>query len=132
MSYCTASYYDSVYFGESAGDRFDRLAARASDDIDIAARFQVNLAALPAAHRDLVAKATAAQIEWYVLNGDTYNDQGDTESIGSYSRTGGKSAVTGKPAALCPRARAYLEQTGLLNRTVSVIDSTSSLEEDQE
>lgn len=132
MSYCSATYYDSVYFGEPAGDKFDRLAARASDDVDIAARFQINMAALPAVHRDLVAKATAAQIEWYVLNGDTYNDQGDTESIGSYSRTGGKSAVTGKPAALCPRARAYLEQTGLLSRAITMIEPTSATEEDQE
>ena len=132
MAHITAAYYSSSYFGESAGDQFDRLAARASDDIDMATRFQVNPNILSAAQMDLVRKATAAQVEWYVLNGDTYNSQDTSESIGSYSRTGGKSAITGRPAALCPRAAAFLEQTGLLARNVAMLTPEAPVEDDEE
>jgi hypothetical protein len=64
----------------------------------------------------LLKKAVAAQVEYYVTNGDEYNvGTANSESIGSYSTSG---ATAKNPAALCPRARAYLEQTGLMFRGV--------------
>lgn len=124
MSYITESYYTSTYYGVAAGTDFARLAARASDDIDIATRFQIVVADLTAAELAMVQKATAAQVEFYVQNGDMYNEPevAGSESIGTYQRNTGYQQRK-SPAALCPRAIAYLEQSGLMNReVVNLID----------
>lgn len=118
MSYITQSYYDSTYFGVSAGTDFARLAARASDDIDIATMYGIVLADLTAAELAMVQKATCAQVEHYVQNGDTYNEaESAGEQIGSYKAPA--QATRKNPMALCPRAVAYLEQSGLMGRAVS-------------
>ncbi len=130
MAYVTESYYESTYYGIDAGTDFNRLAARASDDIT---------ANCPLAEKDstgealllddltteqlaLLKKATCAQIEYYVQNGDDYNDAsgGSGARIGSYSEgSGGKSIK--KAGGLAPRAAGYLEQSGLASRAVHVI-----------
>jgi hypothetical protein len=122
MAYVDSTYYTSTYFGQSAGTDFDRLAARASDDIDMATRYNIVLADLDAAQLAMVKKATCAQIENYVINGDGYNDNQvvGSESIGSYSATRNLTQNQ-KPMALCPRAMAYLEQTGLMFRGAMII-----------
>lgn len=118
MSYITQSYYDDTYFGVSAGSDFARLAARASDDIDIATRYGIVLADLADAQLALVKKAVCAQVEFYVENGDTYNESGSgSEAIGKYSHSASGKAT---PAPLCMRARQYLEQSGLTYRGVDV------------
>lgn len=117
MPYITQSFYDSTYYGVSAGSDFNRLAARASDDIDIATMHGIVLADLTDAELLLVQKATAAQVEFYVQNGDTYNEHGaGGEQIGSFKAA---AQAPRAPAALCPRALAYLEQTGLMFRGVA-------------
>jgi len=126
MAYIDSTYYTSTYFGNSAGSNFDKYAARASDDIDFACMHQIVLADLDALQLTLVKKATCAQVEWYVAQGDLYNEQpsnGGSESIGGYSRSsGGSSSGAGKSnVALCPRAMAYLEQSGLTNRACAII-----------
>jgi len=120
MSYITQTYYDDTYFGVDAGTEFNRLAARASDDIDIATRYQIVVADLTAAELAMVQKATAAQLEFYVQNGDPYNEpeSAGSEQIGSFQRSTGYQQRK-SPAALCPRAVAYLEQSGFMNREVA-------------
>jgi hypothetical protein len=134
MAHITAAFYNDEYFGAPAEDQFPRYAARASDDIDITAGEPLNIDALPESQRILVKKATAAQVEWYVQNGDTYNEpQGGGESIGSYSRSGlagGHSSPS--PAALSPRARAYLDQSGLMYRAVRILGAYGYTREDDE
>lgn len=119
MAYITKDYYTKTYYGIDAGSEFDRLAARASDDIDLATMGQIAIEELSLQQLALVQKATAAQVEFYVINGDTFNDSlaGD-EHLGSYSRSGRQTA---NPAALCARAKAYLEQAGLMSRVVKVL-----------
>lgn len=118
-AYIDATYYNSTYFGKSAGTEFDRLAARASDDVDIACLNQIVLADLDEVQLSLLKKAVAAQIEYYVVNGDEYNESGVSgESIGSFSTSG---ARVKNPASLCPRSMAYLEQTGLMFRGMEAL-----------
>lgn len=122
MAYIDEAFYEDEYFGVDAGAEFNRFAKRASDDIDANTMNSIALADLDAAQLAGVKNATAAQVEFYVQNGDTYNESetAGSEQIGSYSRNTGyqqrKSSV-----ALCPRARSYLEQTGLMSRAVAMI-----------
>ncbi len=122
MSYIDLAYYSDTYFGVDAGADFPRLAARASDDIDLATGHSFVFGSLTEPVLTLVKKAVCAQVEVYVQNGDTYNDgeNAGSEQIGSFSRTVGYQQRK-SPAALCPRARAYLEQTGLMFRGVEVL-----------
>ena len=121
MAYIDETYYENTYYGVDAGTDFARLAARASDDIDMATRYSIVLADLDAGQLALVKKATCAQVEFYVQNGDTYNDQaGGSESIGSYSHSGGPV----KAPAVSPRSVAFLEQSGLMGRQVETLGPT--------
>lgn len=122
MAYIDATYYTNTYYGKSAGTDFDRYAARSSDDIDMACMQSIVLADLDPLQLELVKKATCAQVEWYVSQGDLYNEseQAGSEQIGGYSRNIGLTQRK-SPVALCPRAMAYLEQTGLTNRAALII-----------
>lgn len=129
MSHIDLAYYSDTYFGVDAGADFPRLAARASDDIDLATGHSFVFGSLAEPALTLVKKAVCAQVEFYVQNGDTYNEYAaGGESIGSFSRSAG--AAGSKPSALCPRAKAYLEQTGLMFRGVEVLyTATEELDE---
>lgn len=121
MAYIDAQYYTSFYYGISAGSDFARLAKRASDDVDIACNYGIVLDDLSPQQLEQLKNAVAAQIEYYVENGDEYNNSvaGGSVSVGSYSESAGNGQRS--PAALCPRAMAYLEQTGLIFRGVEVL-----------
>jgi len=126
MSYVDQTYYTDTYYGKDAGMDFDRYAMRASDDIDAACLQSIVLPELDAMQLTLLKKATCAQIEWYVVQGDVYNDQpsnGGNETIGGYSNSrGGNQSSSGRPSiALSPRAMAYLEQTGLTNHAAKIV-----------
>lgn len=117
MSFIDITYYKTDYLGTDPNDdiALARYIARADDDINMMIQYQV-----PTVDQyPLVQKASAAQVEWYVNNGDDYNDRASSsESIGSYSRNGVDSMTVNK---ICPRSRSYLEQTGLLFRGVKII-----------
>lgn len=123
MSYIDSTYYTSTYYGKSAGTDFDRYAMRASDDVDMACLNLIVLADLDAAQLALLKKATCAQVEWYVNQGDLYNEseQAGAEQIGGYSRNVGLTQRK-SPVALCPRAMAYLEQSGLMSRNAAILN----------
>lgn len=122
MAYVDESFYKNEYFGLDCGAAFARLAARATDDIDAATMHRIiDVTALPASVALLVKKATSAQIEFYFMNGDTYNEveTAGSESIGNYSRnTGYQQRVS--PSSICPRAKELLELTGLMFRGACV------------
>jgi len=139
MAYVTESYYETTYFGVDAGADFNRLAARASDDITAACPMMPKDSTGEALDQTdftveqiaLLKKATCAQIEWYVQNGDDYNDAsgGGGSRIGSYSEGSGGASVK-KAAGLAPRAKGYLEQSGLMSRAVHVIGSPRRCSQD--
>lgn len=130
MAYVTESYYETTYYGIDAGADFNRLAARASDDVTLACPMQakdstgeaLDLTEFDTEQLALLKKATCAQIEWYVQNGDDYNDGSlvGGYSIGSFSVQ--KNLTQHRPmGSLCPRAKGFLEQSGLMDRAVSVL-----------
>lgn len=133
MAYITLDYYTDTYLGVNPDDdtALERAIARASDDIDMQTGYGIVLADLDAAQLAMVQKATAAQAEFYVQNGDTYNESvgSGSERIGSYSRSGASKAALG---ALCQRARAYLEQSGLMYRGARVLGPAAAWVGDDE
>lgn len=134
MAYVLEAYYTSTYFGVSAGSDFSRFAARASDDITSACPMAakdateeaLDLTVLTVKQLALLKKATCAQIEWYVANGDEYNESQAVggERIGNFSRQSNLTQRKG-PAALSPRAMAFLEQSGLMFRGAEVFGQLS-------
>ncbi len=124
MSYADATFYLSDYLGTDPGDSqaLARYLARASDDIDLATQFQIVTVDLSAQNLALVKKANCAQAEFYVMNGDTYNDQERAESIGILSFSRNKALIQPRPTgSICARAQQYLEQTGLLTRRAALV-----------
>jgi len=126
MGYITADYYTNTYLGIPASSSAELLKyiERASDDVNRSCQWGIVIADLDAVELELVQKATAAQVEYYVKNGDVYNQTGSTsETIMSYSRT--KKDSESKNQSLSGRATGYLEQTGLMSRRVYIIDQNN-------
>lgn len=131
MAYIDAEYYNNVYKGVDAGEDFERYAERASDLIDQVTGYKIaDLAALHPRIQELVKKATAAQVEFYALNGGPEGVDGSTDgsfsqvSIGAFQYQSGRinqQIPAGKQEhRLAPAALAYLEPTGLLYQGVRV------------
>jgi hypothetical protein len=131
----TLNYYENTYIGEPvAAADFRRLEARAEDLIGaitgnqytsvIASLTEKGYTAAAAAITTAYSKAICAQIEYYVSNGLLSVTTGD--SNGGW--TVGKVKVDGSDQSFAERGRAmvspaalqYLEQTGLLSRSVGV------------
>lgn len=122
MSYTTQAFYDDTYFGVDVGTEFNRLAARASDAIDLATKQSIVVADLAADQLLLVQKACCAQIEFFFQNGDTFNEPetAGSEQIGSFQRSTGYQQRK-SPAALCPVALSFIEQSGLMFRGADIL-----------
>ena len=131
MAYIDAEYYVNVYKGVDAGEDFERYAERASDLIDQVTGYKIaDLAALHPRIQELVKKATAAQVEFYALNGGPEGVDGSTDgsfsqvSIGAFQYQSGRinqQIPAGKQEhRVAPAALAYLEPTGLLYQGVRV------------
>lgn len=112
MAYATDDFYRNVYRGPDGGVEF---LSRASDDIDMQVVRAINVSALCPEQRELLAKATCAQAEGYVLNGDPDNIAEGSVSLGSFSISSGGAKKVGK---LYRRASDYLFLAGLANRTL--------------
>jgi len=110
-------YYRDIYHGQDVSDlELTKLIIRSSDDINAKANWNIlDMADYTAQVRNLIYKATASQVEWYVMNGEAYNDSGMADvTISKFSYTGkiqGSSKNT-----LCSRANMFMAQTGLMNR----------------
>lgn len=134
MPYITPEYYNDVYKGAAAPDSADleRYIERASDIIDQVTNFQLygkDINSLPPLFRDLIMKATAAQVEFYVMKGgdaavNAGTDGMNSVSVGSFSYSTGGSSSNGssgtQSARVSPSVLSFLAPTGLLYRGVSV------------
>lgn len=106
------SYYTDEYKGQISDEtEFDRLNLRAEDDMQMKSCKSLDeclTITLP-----FLKKAICSQIEYYYLNGDTYNDlNADSQSLGKFSYSGG-SANNADVGVLSPRAKNYFNQTEL-------------------
>ena len=130
MAYIDVEYYNNVYKGLDVGEDFERYAERASDLIDQITGYKIaDLAVLHPRIQELVKKATAAQVEFYVLNGGPEGVDGNDGNlnqvaIGSFeyqtSRMGQQIPAGKQEHRVAPAALAYLEPTGLLYQGVRV------------
>lgn len=136
MAYITLAYYKTDYLGVDPQNdtELTRVIARASDDVDMQTGYGIVLDDLDAAQLAIVQKATAAQAEFYVQNGDTYNEAAGSgsERIGAYSKSGSSSGSSSSHVALCPRARAYLEQSWLMYRGARILGPAAAWGGDDE
>ena len=122
--YITKEYYRNTYYGVPESDdlTLDRYITRASDKIDIITRYKIkDFNTLSLFIQNAVMKATAAQVEMYVVQGGPEN-QGDAQSvkIGNFQYTeGGKDNTTRKDVS--DDAIDYLRMTGLLYAGLEVV-----------
>ena len=118
------NFYANVYHGEAGQTAFPALCARAEDVVGALTHW-VDFNAIKAPMMQLLyKKAICAQIDFFALNGvESLNDTGN----GGF--TVGKVSVHGKAnqgesgglaQSVSPMAKAYLEQTGLMNPNVPV------------
>lgn len=134
MPYIDSNYYNDVFKGEPASspEELDKLISRASDLIDqVIGLYNVKFEQLPIFVQDLVKKATAYQVEFYIVNGYGSASVVDTGSrlnnvtIGSFSYSSGGSSSDFFGSArnigrLSPSALSCLAATGLLNQTIDM------------
>ena len=121
IGFIDLDYYRDIYHGiDDTDDNLTRAIIRATDDINAKTMWAIDdISTYSVFIRNLIYKATAAQTEWYINNGDAYNySEMEDVSIGKFSYTGkikGSSKNT-----LCSRADMYLAQTGLMFRGVGI------------
>lgn len=127
MAIVTQAYYTNTYIGGAIAETdFARFEARAEDIIAQVTRNKVteqNIDTFPAAVQTAYKKAICAQMEYYNLNGIDVALSGTSAAsftVGKVSVKDGEKA-TGRASMLCPSSAAYLEQTGLMSRSVGVI-----------
>ena len=133
MGYITPEYYTDEYMGADAGSELEKYIKRASDLIDQVTGYKIkDFDSLPPFVQEQVKKATAAQVEFYVIHGgDEDVNAGNTDfarvAIGSFSYSVGSERETSTSnrdeQRVSPATLAYLEPTGLLYRGLGVVHS---------
>ena len=120
MAYIDLDYYKNTYKGADPDDDMElqKLIDRSIDIVDMITRNRIedfdNLNALIQAP---IQKATAAQTEFLVLNGENYNDSGDikTAKVGSFSYSGDMSKQSNSMRdSIAPMIYTYLHKTGYI------------------
>ena len=124
------AYYSSVYMGtEVDATSFPALCAHASRIIDSMARWQVteeNFSELPGIVQTMYKLSVCSQIDFLAINGvDSLNSTGgEGFTVGKVTVREGQSS--GKSGAMSgnisPAALMYLEQSGLMNPAVPVVE----------
>ena len=122
------AYYWNVYQGKEADETsFPALCARAEDVIGAMVRWQ-DPAAFTPFQLTLYKKAVCAQVDFFAVNGleSVAGDDGRGFTVGKFSVSGKsgsdvahKGAMSGNLSPLCVM---YLEQSGLLNPAVPVVE----------
>lgn len=116
MAYATLEYYKTTYGGASAADAtITAYLNRASDDMDMMSMVAIDTASMGVEQLDLLAKATCAQAEGYINNGDAELSSGSV-SLGAFSMSG---ASGSKKSGLFTRAYRFAVMAGLANRSVA-------------
>lgn len=121
-------YYFSVYMGTEADvASFPPLCARAEDVIGAMVRWQ-DPATFTPFQMTMYKKAVCAQVDFFAVNGldSVAGDDGRGFTVGKFSVSGKsgsdvvhKGAMSGNLSPLCIM---YLEQSGLLNPAVPVVE----------
>ena len=132
MAYITYDEYVAIYGQNITEVDFPMYAENASDLIDAVTRYQIvqcgGISALPPLVHELVKKAAAAQVLYFVQNGlDTVmsGQTGQGFTVGKVSIGGASSGSGGQTAAqlmISPAVGVLLEQTGLMERSVPCLD----------
>ena len=132
MAYITYDEYVAIYGQNITEVDFPMYAENASDLIDAVTRYQIvqcgGISALPPLVQNLVKKAAAAQVLYFVQNGlDTVmsGQTGQGFTVGKVSIGGAFSGSGGQTAAqlmISPAVGVLLEQTGLMERSVPCLD----------
>ena len=116
----TFAYYNDAYYGATIEEtEFNRLNLRAEDDIDNLS--SKDITDLETWEETPVKKAICSQIEYYFLNGDTYNESAaGSEGIGKYNYSLGTAKdPSSSNIVLSPRTKNYLGKTNLLYRGIN-------------
>ncbi|PFW97403.1 hypothetical protein COL32_26400 [Bacillus pseudomycoides] len=131
MAYIDADYYNNEYKGTPVADGWllGRLIARASDQIDHIINYKlegVDFDKLAPFIKKQVQKATAAQVEFLAINGETsatVSEGGGGFSVGSYSEDGvsaGDNNTSNFYTQYAISVTKFLRPTGLLYAGVCV------------
>ena len=131
MPYIDVDYYNNEYKGTPVSDvaLLDRLINRASDQIDHVINYKlegVDFDKLAPFIKKQVKKATAAQVEFLAINGETsatVSEGGGGFSVGAYSENGMSAGAAEAPSYYDRYAITvvdYLKPTGLLYTGVCV------------
>lgn len=129
MDYIDKDYYETEYMGEDAGPELDKYIKRASDAIDQVTGYKIkDFDSLAPFVQDQVKKATASQVEYYVIqDGDAEINAGMSDlgrvSIGSFSYGSNSQSSGQEVSRISPNAISFLEPTGLLHRGLDVIEN---------
>lgn len=132
MAYITPDYYTNEYKGVDAGKDLEKFIERASDVIDQLTNdvlFGKDVETIAEYLQIKVRKATAAQVEFYVLSGsseevDTGKDTFTNVSIGSFAYGAGSSQGGSESRdvdRVSPSTLSLLRSTGLLYQGLDVV-----------
>lgn len=130
MPYIDKQYYDDDYKGSSVDEEtFLRLAERASEIVDEITDYKLKIGVsfdkLNAFFKEQVKKATAAQVEYMLLQGEgVEHGESDVSSvtIGKFNYSEGQNPTRLTRAQLrsSPAVIGYLKPTGLLYSGIDV------------
>lgn len=137
MAYIDKQYYDDEFKGVPIEDvsAFSRYAERASDLIDQMTNYVLwgKFDDFPPFIQEMVKKATAAQVEYYIVQGGPEEVDAGTNDAGqvrigsfSYGNAGGSredQSLNRQINRVSPSVIGYLAPTGILYRGVGVIDA---------
>lgn len=131
MAYITYEQYTAIYGTPPITEaEFPMYATAASNIIDTITQYRIGraggISALPAWLQTAVQNATAAQVLYFTQNGMETVLTGQTGqgfTVGKVHVDGGNSgSMTAAQLMVSPMARVYLEQTGLMERSVPCFD----------
>jgi hypothetical protein len=131
MGYITSQYYIDEYMGADAGSELEKYIKRASDLIDQVTGYKIkDFDSLPPFIQEQVKKATAAQVEFYVMQGGDEevnagtggNSMNDVWVGGFRYKVAGERGENKQTNRVSPAALAYLEPTGLLYMGLGVVE----------
>lgn len=123
-SYIDESYYKNEFEGETVESAdFPRFSKRASDVVDQLTGYEIakkDLDSYEQFIQGLVKRATAAQVEYYQIEGIEIDTTGQSESDGfslsKFSVNSNSSQTSRQSKRVAPNTLSYLEATGLVKR----------------
>ncbi|MGX6993943.1 hypothetical protein CBF34_07070 [Vagococcus penaei] len=122
MPYIDLEYYEKDYIGEPVEKaEFPRFSKRASEAVDQMTGYQIvkiGIDNLADHSKELIKKATAAQVEYLQLNGVEVdsNGQESSVSIGGFSYSSGTNTTNRQAGRFSPAAIGFLSGTGLVRK----------------